>query len=272
MNDLEIRRHLDAAVDGHIERLEVFANIDSTNSYLLEQSRPAVGRWHIAIADRQTAGRGRGDKQWHSPAGGGLWMSGAYTFADLPKNLSALTLSIGVGAANALRRFGVDDVALKWPNDLLAGNQKLGGILLDSASAGGSNLTVVCGLGVNVDIGGAKDVHSSIVRNGDLKATDLRRSLTDVPAMPQLAAGMIEAFTSTVQQYIDLGFDGFAEDWRKLDWLSGRHVVVTQQQQRREGIASGIAANGALILRDGDDDIHIVSGSVRVADDADAVA
>ena len=272
MNEKDIRRLLDTAVDSRLERLEVFPDIGSTNSYLLEQPGPDVDRWHIAIAERQTAGRGRGDKPWHSPKGGGLWMSGAYTFEALPQNLSALTLAIGVGAARALRGLGLTDLKLKWPNDLLIGNSKLGGILLDSKSVGGSNLTVVCGLGINVDIGGAKEIHAAVLRHGDLAATDLKRSLESVPPMAELAAAMTGVFADTVSDYIASGFTSFASDWSELDWLSGRRVVVTQQQERREGVAGGIAENGALILRNGEEETHIVSGTVRLADNAGAVA
>lgn len=272
MNDKDIRRLLDAADDSRFERLDVFPEIGSTNSYLLEQPAPTVDRWHIAIAERQTAGRGRGDKQWHSPKGGGLWMSGAYTFEALPQNLSALTLAIGVGAARALRGLGLDNLKLKWPNDLLVGGSKLGGILLDSKSAGGSNLTVVCGLGVNVDVGRAKEFDATVLRHGDLPATDLKRGLENVPPMADLAATMIAVFADTVRAYVSNGFADFAADWSELDWLSGKRVVVLQQRERREGIAAGIAENGALIVQSGGEDIHIVSGSVRLADPAGAVA
>lgn len=272
MNEKDIRRLLDASADSQLERLDVFPEIGSTNSYLLDQPGPEVERWHIAIAERQTAGRGRGDKPWHSPKGGGLWMSGAYTLASLPQNLSALTLAIGVGAARALRDLGLNDLKLKWPNDLLVGNSKLGGILLDSKSVGGSNLTVVCGLGINVDIGHAKEIHAAVLRHGDLAATDLKRSLERVPTMTELAALMTGVFAETMSDYVASGFAGFADDWSDLDWLSGRRVVVTQQQQRREGVAAGIAENGALILRCGDEEAHIVSGTVRLADNAGAVA
>lgn len=272
LDERKIRQLLPAEVDRCLNRLELLNAIDSTSSYLLEQASPDVGCSHIVIANRQTAGRGRGEKRWHSPAGGGLWMSGAYTFAELPQNLSALTLAIGVGAATSLQRLGVRDICLKWPNDLLVGKRKLGGILLDSTAAGGSNLTVVCGLGINTDLGDAAGVANASMQNKDLLPIDLKSVLPGPPDMYRLAAAMIESLLTTLQRYVADGFSGFAEDWNRLDWLKGRRIVVTQQQRTREGVADGIAANGALILRDGEGVHDIVSGTVRLADEQGGAA
>lgn len=271
MNEGEIRALLAPALNHQVTALQLFDKIDSTNAWLLEQPAPEIDRWHIAIADRQTRGRGRSGRQWHSPASGGLWMSGAYTFETLPENLSALTLAIGVGVANVLRNYGLASLRIKWPNDLLAGNKKLGGILLDTTQAGSSNLTVVCGLGINVDLGKTTALPAEVARNGDLLATDLKHCLDDVPAMPQLAAAMIAALGTTTQRYVAEGFCSFADEFQQLDWLRGRRVRV-EQQEVQEGIAAGIAANGALILRVGEKEVHVVSGSVRPCDPADALA
>ena len=271
LEEAKIRRRLPADANRLLSRLELFDAIDSTSSYLLEQPGPDVGCLHIAIANRQTAGRGRGEKQWHSPAGGGLWMSGAYTFAVLPENLSALTIAIGVGAANSLEQLGVKDICLKWPNDLLIGGRKLGGILLDSTAAGAANLTVVCGLGINTDLGDAGKIAKASAQNNDLLPIDLKSVLAKPPGRHRFAAAMIGSLAATLRQYATDGFSPFAADWDRLDWLKGRHIVVTQQQQVREGVAGGIADNGALIVRDGEGDAHhIVSGTVRLADDRKA--
>ncbi len=271
LKEAKIRRRLPADVDRRLSRLDLFDAIDSTSAYLLEQPGPDVGCLHVAIANRQTAGRGRGDKQWHSPAGGGLWMSGLYTFAALPENLSALTIAIGVGAATTLQQLGVKDICLKWPNDLLIGGRKLGGILLDSQTAGGSNLSVVCGLGINTDLGDARRIASVSAKNRDLPPIDLKSVLAKPPGRHRFASAMIGSLAATLRQYAADGFSPFAADWDKLDWLKGRQIVVTQQQQVREGVAGGIADNGALIVRDGEGDAHhIVSGTVRLADDRKA--
>ena len=175
-----------------------------------------------------------------------------------------------VGSARTLEKMGVDNLQLKWPNDLLAGGHKLGGILLDSKASRGSELTVVCGLGINVNLANDAKIRQLATEDSNPEPVDLRRLLREPPHMPALAAAMIGSLVSTVQRYVDGGFSSFAEEWSERDWLSGRRIVVRQQQQVREGVAEGIAANGALILRDGEGSHHIVSGTVRLAGDAGA--
>ena len=108
-----------------LERIDVFDEIESTNSYLLSEPAPAVGRFRVALAEHQTAGRGRMDKRWHSPAASGVCLSMAYTFGLARADLSAVTLAIGVGVARVIASAGLSGVQLKWPNDLVARDGKL---------------------------------------------------------------------------------------------------------------------------------------------------
>jgi BirA family biotin operon repressor/biotin-[acetyl-CoA-carboxylase] ligase len=85
-----------------LEILEVFPEIESTNSYLLEQPCPPPGRYRVAIADYQTAGRGRMNRSWHSPPSSGLCMSMAFTFTNMPENFPSLSLAIGIGVAQTM--------------------------------------------------------------------------------------------------------------------------------------------------------------------------
>ena len=76
----------------------------------------------------------------------------AYSYAVSPENLPALTLAIGLGVINALNGLGVDDVQLKWPNDLILKNGKLGGILTETQALKDSAVTIVTGIGLNIDL------------------------------------------------------------------------------------------------------------------------
>ena len=89
-----------------LDQVEVFPTIASTNTHLLAQPAPAPGRSRAALADHQTAGRGRHNRRWLTPPGAGLCLSLAYTFADQPQQLPALTLAIGVGIVDALHGRG----------------------------------------------------------------------------------------------------------------------------------------------------------------------
>ncbi len=266
LDERRIRERLSDGANRVLETLEVFPEIDSTSTYLLSQPSPEVARWRFALAERQTAGRGRGDNRWHSPAGGGLWMSGAYTFSDLPTNVSALTLAIGVGVADALQGLGVDGVRLKWPNDLLLDGGKLGGILLDTAGAAATNLTVVCGVGLNVRLDNFKTLEAAGVSATAFRPIDLSDALAEVPSIDELAPIFMRALMRTVSRYASDGFGSFIERWRGYDFLHGRRVSVSQSDTTLIGVAEGIADNGALLVRVGDERQQVVSGTVRLAE------
>ena len=144
-----VRSLLGEAADERIESIDWFESLDSTNDYLLAAPKPAPSMARVALADEQTSGRGRGDKRWVSAAGGGLWMSIAYTFAPTPPALSTLTLAIGSDIAHCLGEFGAGGIMLKWPNDLMLDHRKLGGILVETRTAAASS-TIVCGIGINL--------------------------------------------------------------------------------------------------------------------------
>ena len=242
-----------------LDGIEVFAEIGSTNDYLLAQPRPKVGRCRVALANHQTAGRGRMDRTWESPPSSGLYLSLAYTFARGANGLSGLTLALGIGVAEALERLGIDGIGLKWPNDIIARDGKLGGILTETRSAP-DGATVVAGIGVNVDFRGDGDralESSSIGRIVDLAAcTD------DVPSRESLAVTTIEILLETLARFDSHGFAPFAAAWQRYDWLRGQTITVDTGSEVVAGSVDGIDSDGALLLRDGDERRSIVSGSV----------
>lgn len=262
----KIRRKLAADVDKHVEHIEWFARLGSTSSYLLAAPRPSAGTCRIAIASEQTEGRGRGENHWQSAPGAGLWMSVAYTFPSIPENVAALTLAIGAGVAHSLQTIGVADIRLKWPNDLVVGGRKLGGILLDSAPNASGGTTVICGLGINTQFPDVRLVDQLIDTGGSLLPVGLDTVTTGAPAIDDLAAMMIERLIAVLQRYETDGFSFFAEFWRRLDWLRGKTVTV-RGPQSVDGVADGITDAGALILIDGESRREVVSGTVRIAQD-----
>ena len=110
LDPTEVTGSLTAQTAARLTELEAFASIDSTNTYLLTQPGPGAGRFRVAVADRQTAGRGRHERRWMSPPESGLYLSLAYSFAAPPRQLSALTLALGVGIVRSLAVLGVRGV------------------------------------------------------------------------------------------------------------------------------------------------------------------
>ena len=145
-----LRRALAPRTARRLARLEVLTEVDSTNRRLLESAPPPPGKLAACLAEFQTAGRGRRGRRWLAPLGGGLCLSAGWQFAGTPRDLSALTLAVGVVARRALADAARVDVALKWPNDLVHDERKLGGILLELAAEAQGRCYVVAGIGINV--------------------------------------------------------------------------------------------------------------------------
>lgn len=112
-------------------RLEIHQRIDSTNRHLMREAAHGAPSGTVCLAERQTAGQGRHGRCWVSPFGANLYLSILWRYPCGPAGLSGLSLAAGAVVADALRQLGVQGLVLKWPNDLLWGGRKLGGILLE---------------------------------------------------------------------------------------------------------------------------------------------
>jgi BirA family transcriptional regulator, biotin operon repressor / biotin---[acetyl-CoA-carboxylase] ligase len=256
----EIMNKLAGALRARLDALEVFAEIGSTNTYLLQQESPLPGRFRVAIAEHQTAGRGREGKSWLSPQSCGLYLSLAYTFREIPRQLSSLTLATGLAIATHLREIGVGDVAVKWPNDIIVHDGKLGGILTEVKP----NLrTVVTGIGLNVRLPAAMRRSASWIEN----SSDLAGCLANPPARNDLAVAVVRCLADTNARFGRDGFDPFRTAWPAFDWLNGKSVAIEQAPGRIAGMADGIDDDGALLVKVESTHLRVISGSVCVIDD-----
>ncbi|HVS67283.1 MAG TPA: biotin--[acetyl-CoA-carboxylase] ligase [Mycobacteriales bacterium] len=137
---------LQRALAGDLWRqIDVVAETVSTNADVAAAARAGAAEGLVLVAERQTAGRGRLDRQWESPPRAGLTFSVLLRPALESAQLSLLPLIAGLATAEAVTTVGGVDAALKWPNDVLVGGRKLGGLLVEIA--GGA---AVVGIGLNV--------------------------------------------------------------------------------------------------------------------------
>jgi len=260
--DAEVIRQL--AKDPVRERLahiRVFSEIDSTNSYLMQMPAPEPGMLSVAVTNNQTAGRGRHGKTWQSPPGSGLCLSAAYTFARQPEDLPALTLALGLGAIDALESLGASGVELKWPNDLVALDGKLGGILTEVQQQSAGTATVVTGIGVNVDLKSKLDLGTET--DWAQRVVDLK-SICDAPLSHEEIAG--EFTTHLLQAFVDFetsGFAAMADRWPLYDWLLGRDITVDTADGQVSGVGAGIGNDGALLVETPESGVRrVTSGSI----------
>jgi BirA family biotin operon repressor/biotin-[acetyl-CoA-carboxylase] ligase len=262
-----IRNPISGVPGARLDILEVFSEVESTNSYLLDQPPPTAGRFRVALADYQSAGRGRLDRTWQSPPSSGLCLSLAYTFERVPDKLPGLTLALGIGIIEALKSLDIDGISLKWPNDIMALDRKLGGILTEARNSAGGGVTIVAGVGLNVDL----PESMRILDDASFKHSivDLKECVGDPPARENLSVAIIESLFECMTRFESDGFFSFQDVWRKHDWLFGKKIVVERPDGRFSGIADGVDSDGALKVRTEDGHRRAITGTVNVLNESD---
>jgi BirA family biotin operon repressor/biotin-[acetyl-CoA-carboxylase] ligase len=195
----------------------------------------------LLVAGEQTAGRGRRGRRWHSAPGAGLTFSLARRIRRPARELAALSLVAGVAAARALRALGVAQAALKWPNDLLAGGAKLGGILVETRAASRDTLAVF-GIGINL-------------RGADELTRRLRRPVASldqfiVPDAEEIIARIGSSLMTALDAFEAEGFEAAKGEWEAMHAHAGQRLKVRLADGRSvTGVAAGLGEDGALSLR-----------------------
>lgn len=258
-----IQAQLQPQVRATLETFDIHAVTESTNDALRDYSHASPGHMRVVLAEYQSAGRGRRGRRWLSPFASGLCLSMGWTFPVLPANLSALSLVASLAVFRALSIFRPAGLALKWPNDVIAGGSKLGGLLIDVHGETDGPVAVRIGVGINID---AIDVFESrVVADGSLAPIGLRSLVADgVVSRNRLAAVIIDALSAVLHDFQAEGFGGFADDWRAADCMIGRSVTVQVGNETHSGIAAGIADDGAMLLSVAGEVRAFVSGEVTL--------
>ena len=252
---------LSRPVRDRVQRLDVAWSLGSTNTELVGRPNPAQGRSEVLLAEFQTAGRGRRGRSWLAPPGGAVCLSISWTFADMPRDAGALGLAIGVCALRALEAFGISDAQLKWPNDVLVQDRKLGGVLIELRAESDGPACVVVGIGLNVALGA--ELLEQIATTG-LAATDVASVATRRVSRNELAAAVIDACIRGLIEFEHDGLRPFIEEWRHADALRGRLVSVHAGEETTRGLARSIDLGGALLIETPSGLRKFYSGEVTV--------
>ena len=201
-------------------------------------------------------------RRWLSPRSSGICLSISYTFKRERDDLPCLTLAIGVGLAELIEEIGSRGIGLKWPNDLIMRNAKLGGVLTELHTGAHGSVTVVVGLGINVDLNGARPEITPTSKFGPV--IDLKSCCDDLPSRSALSALLIERLFNTIAEFDSDGFVRFHAAWPTYDWLRGQRICVEVANVTEPGVCEGIDSDGALLLRTPGGRKRIMSGSVQL--------
>lgn len=238
--------------DGRSRRVLALDIVDSTSSELVRRLRSGWPAGTVVAAGEQTAGRGRLGRRWCSPPGGNLHLSAAVNVPPPETdNLVAVPLAAGVAAARALAAAGVERIRLKWPNDLLVGDRKLGGILCEAPEPRARPLVVVVGIGVNLsDATLAPELTGAAINAAQVAGRA-------IPPEP-VAAGFVSGLE---RRLADLPRDGRAaliRDWKSLAEPFGRRVRTAGV----EGVTVDLDEEGRLLVRRDDGAVVALAGGI----------
>lgn len=230
-------------------RLYRYERVDSTMDLVHALGENGAETGTAVLALEQLAGRGSRGRSWHSPPGG-LWLSVLYR-PPLAGAVEVMSLRVGLVVAESLDPLLRDPVRLKWPNDLMLGERKAGGILCEARWQGQVLEWVAVGIGLNVQ----NSLPDGIRQNATSLALEQPGITTD-----QVAGRVVAALEG-----IDLGAERLTaaelNRFRRRDWLDGRELRAPAV-----GLAAGIAPDGALVVQRPDGRPTIVrSGSVELA-------
>lgn len=257
LSEARIRSGLSEMARVRLGGLEVHQQIDSTNSELRRRAS-TLSPPFACFAESQSAGRGRSGRAWLSPFARNLYLSLLWRFDAGPDALSGLSLAVGVAILRTLRRIGVTDAGLKWPNDLLWRGAKFAGTLIEMSGESCGNCNVVIGVGINVRmpqaLGGAIDQ----------AWTDLATITGTTPSRNRLAGTLLSELIEMLAGFEKTGFAPLLEEWRRHDIMFGRPVTVSTVHGAEGGISRGIDAGGALLVEEGAIIKRYLSGDVSL--------
>ncbi|HYP17762.1 MAG TPA: biotin--[acetyl-CoA-carboxylase] ligase [Opitutus sp.] len=223
--------------------ISLLEEVDSTNDEAARQLAAGRTAPFVILARKQTRGRGRLGRSWHSEENGNLYASFAFRPRVAPGRMAVFTLWMGVSLCELIANFTQLQPGIKWPNDLLFDGRKAGGMLTEARVDSDQIRDLIFGLGLNV--------------NGGSWPADLSRraiSLAEKGNAPldlnRFTAALIGRVVLAYEQFVEGDHSGiFAELWQKYDVLRGRPVVLLQGDRRIEGTAMGIDDEGSLLVR-----------------------
>ena len=233
--------------------------VDSTNRLARDLAIAGAAEGTIAVAEAQTAGRGRKGRSWFSPPGAGIYLSLVLRPGFQPAEAPKTTLLAGVALAEALRAFVPVPVTIKWPNDILAGGKKVAGILVEAAAEIDAIDYMIVGIGINVNT--PPEVFPADLRE---RATSLAAGFGRPVSRVDVLGDLLERFEREYDRAGREGFGPVIRRWRELSDMAGRRVRVHSFGRPLEGVITGIGDDGMLLLKTADGDVErIIAGDVE---------
>lgn len=225
--------------------LTLLDEVDSTNDEAARQlaaGRPAP---FVILARKQTRGRGRLGRLWHSEENGNLYASFAFRPRVAPARMAIFTLWMGVNICELIANFANLTPGIKWPNDILFDGRKAGGMLTEARIDTDQIRDLIFGLGLNVN-GTSDRLPPELLQ----RAVSLAEQAAAPLDVNRLTAALIGRVLLAYEQFVEgEHLSTFADLWQKYDLLRGQTIALLQGERRIEGTALGIDDEGSLLIR-----------------------
>lgn len=235
-----------------------FLEIDSTNTYAKKHYQEfPLHTITCVTAKKQSAGRGRMEKRWESPEGN-VYATFCFhtTKTDLLIHFGQL---LAISTIRALHKLGIK-AKIKWPNDIMIDEKKVGGILAETTSTGENEWMVFAGLGLNIIM------DEKILNNLDQPATSLQKEMKKKFEVQEILSAVLENFIHDLHVLEKAGFLSFVGFYNDNLSMKGKEVICTHDNEKIQGLCLGITEDGTLKIQQKNGNIaSVVSGHLRSA-------
>jgi BirA family biotin operon repressor/biotin-[acetyl-CoA-carboxylase] ligase len=247
-----------AALQHTVIALDVVDCCGSTNAELMRRARSGAAHGQVLAAELQTAGRGRQGRPWHSGICTALTFSLLWRFDRPASALGGLSLAAGVAIARALRRHAIE-AQLKWPNDLLWRERKLGGILIEVHGDAAGPCAAVIGIGINTRLHGEQRARI------DQAVCDVYEAGGRALSRNDWLVAMLIELCDVLGLYARQGFAALHAEWDRYHAHAGRPVALALPNgESLRGIAAGVDPSGRLLLATAHGTQAVMTGDVSL--------
>nr|WP_077299709.1 biotin--[acetyl-CoA-carboxylase] ligase [Virgibacillus pantothenticus] len=217
------------------------------------------GHGTIVIADEQTSGRGRMNRDWHSKKGDGMWMSMILQPSLPPYLAPQLTLLTAVALAETIEELTGLIPSIKWPNDILFDNEKkCAGILTELQAEQDQIQYVIIGVGLNINQE-SKDWPEEVQQ----RATSLQIETGKQWSIKQIMQHFLKHFEILYDMYMQQGFLAVKTKWEAYGFKMGERITIRQLDRHRQAVFYGLADDGALLIKNEDGSVErLYSGEI----------
>jgi BirA family biotin operon repressor/biotin-[acetyl-CoA-carboxylase] ligase len=242
------------------KKVHVFPKVDSSNTVAFQLALKGASEGEVVIVESQTTGKGRMGRRWESPAGVNIYLSIILRPLFPPSKIPLITLMTAVACTEGIEEVTGILPAIKWPNDLLLGEKKLGGILTEADMEMDRINFVIVGIGINVNM--TRGAFPPSIRD---TASSLQEALGKQISRILIIQAILRRFELWYTRFKEGRVEAITRRWEELSQIRGKHVSVDFMGETVQGQVLEIDADGALLVQEAGGELkRIVAGDVHV--------